>query len=86
MWKMLVAAVIVADVGIATLAWGAENKSDTTDPWMQCYNLGWSRGVHLELGEMPGWIDQCLEGNIPGGPQRLKTNGPERSNYLPHWQ
>lgn len=30
-----------------------------------CYRLGWSRGVHLELGEMPGFVQQCLNGTIP---------------------
>jgi hypothetical protein len=84
MRKIFVAAVIVVDVGIVTLASG-ENKQSvtTTDQWMKCYDLGWSRGVHLELGEMPGWINECLAGNIPGGPEPSKT---KRSNILPHWQ
>lgn len=85
MWKIFFA-VIVVDIGIVTLAWGANKQVVAPDQWMKCYDLGWSRGVHLELGEMPAWIDECLAGNIPGGPERSKTHGPERSNFLPHWQ
>jgi hypothetical protein len=71
MWKLRIATVVVA-VGMTTLAWGASNN--TTDQWMKCYDLGWSRGVHLELGEMPGWIDECLAGNIPFDVDQPKTH------------
>jgi hypothetical protein len=30
-----------------------------------CYRLGWVRGVHVELGELPDWNAQCMAGNIP---------------------
>jgi hypothetical protein len=33
--------------------------------WEMCYRLGWIRGVHVELGELPGWMQQCLSGKIP---------------------
>ena len=33
--------------------------------WQQCYNLGWDRGVHVELGELPDWMKVCLAGEIP---------------------
>jgi hypothetical protein len=80
MWKLRVATIAaVVVVGTATLAWGRAIKSSTTDPWMECYDLGWSRGVHLELGEMPGWINECLAGNIPDGPERPKIHRLVRS-------
>jgi hypothetical protein len=72
MWKIFVF-VLVVGVGIVSLAWGANKPVVAADEWMQCFDLGWSRGVHLELGEMPGWINECLAGNIPGGPERSKT-------------
>ncbi|MFD2183088.1 hypothetical protein [Rhodoplanes azumiensis] len=33
--------------------------------WDSCYDLGWNRGVHVELGELPGWMEACLSGQIP---------------------
>jgi hypothetical protein len=82
--RKIFVAVFVVNVAIVSLAWGGNKQVVAADPWMQCYDLGWSRGVHLELGEMPGWINECLAGNIPGGPERSKTR--ERSNTLPRQQ
>jgi hypothetical protein len=33
--------------------------------WQRCYYLGWVRGVHVELGELPQWMDECMSGGIP---------------------
>jgi hypothetical protein len=78
MWKIFVATVIVVDVGIGTLSWAANKQVVTGDPWMKCYDLGWSRGVHLEMHEMPWWIGECLAGHIPGAPEQSKAGGPDR--------
>lgn len=36
-----------------------------TPNWDDCYRVGIDRGVHVELYEMPGWMDECLVGKIP---------------------
>ena len=40
-------------------------KNPNKPTWMECYWLGWYRGVHVELGELPGWMNLCLAGKIP---------------------
>jgi hypothetical protein len=33
--------------------------------WTDCYQLGVNRAVHVEqVGELPEWMDQCLDGRI----------------------
>ncbi len=38
---------------------------ETQQDWFRCFDLGIKRGIHLENGEMPDWIDECLAGRIP---------------------
>ena len=41
-------------------------RERTAPTWNECYELGvvW-RGVHVELGELDHWMEQCLSGKIP---------------------
>jgi len=78
MWKRLVVTAMIV-LGAATLAFGQNMQSAATDQWMACYNLGSSRGVHAELSEMPAWMDECLAGKIPDGPQPSKIIRSARS-------
>lgn len=72
----------------------AANKNPTPS-WDDCYKLGMDRGVHVELGELPEWIDECLAGRIEfnsvapratkGRPHtRAHHNKPESSGWLIH--
>ena len=62
-------AVMMLTVGFATPTW-AETKdppaaSLSTPTFDECYRLGWVRGVHVELGELPAWNAECMAGKIP---------------------
>jgi hypothetical protein len=37
----------------------------STPTFDECYRLGWVRGVHVELGELPAWNAECMAGKIP---------------------
>lgn len=53
---------------VATQAFAMEKPAahpKSTPDWDSCYMLGWYRGVHVELGELPDWMEACLSGQIP---------------------
>lgn len=54
--------------------------------WAECYDLGWNRGVHVELGELPDWMESCLAGKIPFAVQPVHGSGSyrERVNRRAH--
>ena len=65
----LVAAVSLLAIPVAVSAQvdsGKNNRRVRGPTWEQCYELGvvW-RGVHVELGELDHWMEQCLSGKIP---------------------
>lgn len=61
--------VMMLFVGFATPTWAGTKAAPaaplSTPTFDDCYRLGWVRGVHVELGELPGWNDQCMAGKIP---------------------
>jgi hypothetical protein len=67
-------AVVALTVGIATPALAAKmqntpapsaNVSAPAPSFDDCYRLAWVRGVHVELGELPGFNAECMAGKIP---------------------
>jgi hypothetical protein len=42
-------------------------EAQSAPDWHDCYDLAWIRGVHTEQNELPGWMEQCLSGNVPFG-------------------
>lgn len=74
-------AIMVLAIGIATPALAAKKQPATAPSFDDCYRLGMDRGVHLENNEMPGFVDECMAGNVPfdgeaseGAGKRLPTN------------
>ena len=70
--RYILVAVMILAVGIVTPAMAAKKKITSGPSWHDCYDLGWIRGVHLELGELPDFMDQCLAGTVPFGEDFLK--------------
>lgn len=66
-----------ATFAIAMLCLGAVTPALAAPAWDECYQLGMDRGVHVELGELPGWMDECLSGKIPfdGKSPKVHRNG-----------
>lgn len=48
--------------------------------WAECYDLGWNRGVHVELGELPDWMKSGLAGKIPFSVQPVHGSGSYREH------
>jgi hypothetical protein len=72
---------MVLTIATATPALAAKKQTETAPSFDDCYRLGMDRGVHLENGEMPGFVDACMAGNVPFGGEgpesaarRLPTN------------
>lgn len=57
---------VMISIGFVSPAAATANAKQPKGPsWMQCYDLGMARGVHVEQGELPAWMDVCLAGKIP---------------------
>jgi hypothetical protein len=66
-------------------ALASQKPSTAAANWGACYDLGMARGVHLENNEMPGFVEECLAGNVPFGNETVKvarrqTHNPKASN------
>jgi hypothetical protein len=58
-------AVMALSVVSVTPVLAAKNHSEQAPSWNECYTLGFDRGVHIEIGEMPAWVAECQAGHIP---------------------
>ncbi|MBI5112336.1 MAG: hypothetical protein HZA68_10230 [Rhodovulum sp.] len=73
-------------LGVAAATPAAAAGKGHTPTWAECYDLGWNRGVHVELGELPDWMESCLAGKIPFAVQPVHGSGSyrERVNRRAH--
>ena len=62
-YAMLAAVALAAALASPSLA--AKKTSPGLPTWDECYWLAWDRGVHVEQGELDGWMDECLVGAVP---------------------
>jgi hypothetical protein len=65
--RYLMLPVTVMAIALSMPALASKKQSDkaATPTFDDCYRLGWVRGVHIELGEFPGWYEECKAGKIP---------------------
>ncbi|GIK79620.1 MAG: hypothetical protein KJZ73_00840 [Pseudorhodoplanes sp.] len=65
---MTLAAALLSVAGV-TPALAAKKQTKQHAPmdvsWNRCFDLGMVRGVHIENGELPGWMEACAAGKIP---------------------
>lgn len=67
---ILVAAMVLGFAAPASAATRGEGQNPSSLEFNACYDLGWVRGMHVEQGDLPDWMDQCLAGTIPGLPSK----------------
>ena len=66
MHHLMVPTVVLAiALSIPALASEKNGGPSAVQNFDDCYRLAWVRGVHIELGELPGWYEECSAGNIP---------------------
>ena len=70
--RYIMVAVMILAAEIVTPALASKKQIASGPSWYDCYDLAWIRGVHVELWELPGFMDQCLAGTVPFGADFLK--------------
>jgi hypothetical protein len=67
--------VLALVVGAATPAVASMHRTLLDQAWNDCHDLAWIRGVHVELGELPNFMDQCIAGQVEFGEDFAKYYG-----------
>ena len=79
--------VLVLICGLVTPALASHVIKRQAPSWDDCYRLGMDRGVHVELDELSGWMDECLnakitfDGNGSGAAKSRSAHGHHRAGY-----
>ena len=67
MLAALLTAAIVTPAMAAKPVQTPDKHTVSAPGWNDCYELAWIRGVHVELGELPEFMDECRAGVVPFG-------------------
>jgi hypothetical protein len=62
--RCVLPAIILLAVGLITPATAKQKQTSSGPNWDSCYWLGWTRGVHVERGELDDFMGQCLVGKV----------------------
>lgn len=85
--RYTISVVLVLIFGLVTPALASHASKRQAPSWDDCYRLGMDRGVHVELDELSGWMDECLGEKItsdrsdPGAAKSRSAHGHHRAGY-----